>query len=340
VLLTSGTTGTPKGAPRRFTRSFVIAGGLLERLPFRARQCTVPPLPLFHGTGLALAALNISLGCTLVMRRRFDPERCLSDLQAERASALLLVPAMLQRILALGDERIRTAGLKDLRVVFCTGSQLSPDLASRATDLLGEVLYNLYGSTEVSYATIATPADLRAAPGTVGRAALGVRVKILSPEGHAVRAGVTGRVFVGSPSPFEGYTGGGSKVEIAGLLSTGDLGHFDKNELLYIDGREDEMIISGGENVFPREVEELLVAHPQIHDVAALGVEDRNFGQRLAVFVVCVPGATLDENEVREYVEANLARYKVPRDVTFLSNLPRNPTGKILKRELLRPRTA
>jgi long-subunit acyl-CoA synthetase (AMP-forming) len=194
--------------------------------------------------------------------------------------------------------------------VFCTGSQLSGDLSNRAMDALGEVLYNLYGSTEVSYATIATPADLRAAPGTVGRAALGVRVKILGPDGDALGAGVTGRVFVGSTSPFEGYTGGGSKEQIDGLLCTGDLGHFDNDELLYIDGREDEMIVSGGENVFPREVEELLIAHPQIHDVAAIGVEDPDFGQRLAVFVVCVPGATLDENAVREHVKANLARYK------------------------------
>ena len=336
VLLTSGTTGTPKGAPQQQTRFLVVAGGLLDRLPFRARQTTVTALPLFHGTGFALTTLNIALGCTLVMRPRFDPEQCLADLSDERATGLLVVPVMLQRMLALGDERIRAEGPLDLRVVFCTGSQLPAPLATHAMDLLGDVLYNLYGSTEVSVATIATPADLRAAPGSVGRPVLGARVRILSSDGEALPPGITGRIFVGTTSPFEEYTGGGSKEQIDGLRSTGDVGHVSGDGLLFIDGRDDEMIVSGAENVFPREVEDLLIAHPQIDDAAAVGVEDQDFGQRLAVFVVRSPGATLDEQDVREHVKANLARYKVPRDVVFIGELPRNPTGKILNRELLR----
>lgn len=270
------------------------------------------------------------------MRPRFDPERCLADLAAECATGLLLVPVMLQRMLALGEERIRAQGLRDLRVVFCTGSQLSADLATGAMDVLGDVLYDLYGSTEVSVATIATPADLRAAPGSVGRPVLGARVRILGSDGDALPAGVTGRVFVGTTGPFDGYTGGGSKEQVDGLLSSGDMGHLNGDDLLFIDGRDDEMIVSGAENVFPREVEELLIAHPQIDDAAAVGVEDHDFGQRLAVFVVRSPAATLDEEDVCEHVKANLARYKVPRDVIFIGELPPSPTGKILKGELLR----
>jgi fatty-acyl-CoA synthase len=201
-------------------------------------------------------------------------------------------------------------------------------------DLLGEVVYNLYGSTEVSVATLATPRDIRAAPTSVGRPTLGVQVRLLDERGHEVAQGTTGRIFVGTTSPFEGYTGGGGKEIVDGLLSTGDVGHLDERGRLYIDGRDDEMIVSGGENVFPREVEELLVTHPGVADAAVIGVDDTEFGQRLRAFVVPVPGATVTADEVRAFVRDNLARYKVPRDVLFLDELPRNPTGKILKREL------
>jgi fatty-acyl-CoA synthase len=196
------------------------------------------------------------------------------------------------------------------------------------------VVYNLYGSTEVAYATIATPQELRAAPDCVGSPTLGTVVRILDDEGRPLPPGVTGRVFVGNPIPFEGYTGGGGKEVIGGLMSTGDVGHFDEAGRLYIDGRDDDMIVSGGENVFPAEVEELLNGHPEIAEAAAIGVPDEKFGQRLRAFVVHLPGAELSEDHVRAYVRDNLARYKVPRDVVFVDELPRNPTGKVLKKEL------
>jgi fatty-acyl-CoA synthase len=211
---------------------------------------------------------------------------------------------------------------------------LPADVAIRAMDLLGEAIYNLYGSTEVSLATLATPADVRAAPASVGKPLLCSRVQILDEYGRNAAEGSTGRIFVGTTHPFEGYTGGGGKELVGGLLSTGDVGHFDAEGRLYVDGRDDEMIISGGENVFPREIEELLVMHPAIADVAALGVSDSDFGQRLRAFVVLQDGHKVSVEEVRAFVRENLARYKVPRDVVFLDELPRNPTGKILKREL------
>jgi fatty-acyl-CoA synthase len=241
---------------------------------------------------------------------------------------------MLQRLLALGDDEVRGRDLRTLRVVFCAGSQLPADVARRTTELLGDVVYNLYGSTEVSVATLATPDDVRRAPTSVGRPALGSRVEILDGHGAPVRRGATGRVFVGAVSPFEGYTGGGGKEIVRGLMATGDLGHFDVDGRLHIDGRDDEMIVSGGENVFPREVEELLLTHPAIADAAAIGVADEEFGQRLRAFVVCGPGEPVDAGQVQAFVRENLARYKVPREVVFLDDLPRNPTGKVLKREL------
>jgi len=196
------------------------------------------------------------------------------------------------------------------------------------------VIYNLYGSTEIAYATIATPDDLREEPSTVGKVVRGSIVKLFDANGNDVKQGETGRIFVGNISQFEGYTGGGNKDMVQGLMSSGDVGHFDSKGRLYIDGRDDEMIVSGGENVFPAEVEELLGSHESIQEAAALGVEDDRFGQRLKAFVVLQKGASLSEDEIKGYIKDNLANYKVPRDVVFLDELPRNHTGKILKREL------
>jgi fatty-acyl-CoA synthase len=335
VLLTSGTTGTPKGAPRAEPRSLTIPGALLERMPMRAREATVVAPPLYHGTGLLIALLSIALGSKLVLRRRFDPGAFLDDIEAHRATAVCVVPVMLQRVLALGEDEIGKRDTSSLRVIFCAGSQLPAEVATRATQLFGDVIYNLYGSTEVSVATLATPEDVRAAPASVGKPALGARVKILDEHGRELPTGEVGRIFVGTVSPFEGYTGGGTKEVVDGLMSTGDVGHFDSDGRLYIDGRDDEMIVSGGENVFPREVEELLITHPKLADIAVVGVPDENFGQRLKAFAVKRPGEEVTEQELQAFVKENLARYKVPREFVFVDELPRNPTGKILKRELV-----
>jgi fatty-acyl-CoA synthase len=200
-------------------------------------------------------------------------------------------------------------------------------------DAFGENLYNLYGSTEVAWATIANPRDLREAPGTAGKAPRGTILKIVDKNGNELPTGETGRIFVGSELVFEGYTGGDSKeTDASGLMSTGDMGHIDEEGRLFIDSREDDMIVSGGENVYPGEVEELLLKHPKINDCAVVGVEDPEFGQRLKAFVVT--SGELSEDDVKNYVKEHLARYKVPREVEFLDELPRNATGKVLKREL------
>ena len=334
VLLTSGTTGTPKGAARRVSSPFAAAQ-FLDRIPLQSGERTFLAAPLFHGTGLSQFVLTLALGSTTILRRRFDPKQTLEALQRYRAEALVVVPTMLQRILNLGDDVLTVYDLSALRVVFCAGSALPPDVGNRAMQLWGDVIYNLYGSTEVAVATVATPEDWKLAPGTVGRAPVGCKVALYDQNGKQVKGvGVIGRVFVGSGLRFSGYTGGGGKEEIDGLLSSGDVGHFDENGLLFIDGRDDDMIVSGGENVFPAEVEGLLVEHPAIADAAVIGVPDADFGQRLKAFVVLRDGQHLDADAVREHVKSNLARHKVPRDVDFLDNLPRNATGKLLRKEL------
>ncbi|GAB3363123.1 acyl-CoA synthetase [Amycolatopsis echigonensis] len=334
VLLTSGTTGTPKGAPRPHT-SALASAQFLDRIPLRAGEATFMGAPLFHGTGLSQFILSFALGCTVVMRRKFDPEATLKGVATHRCTALVLVPTMLQRIVDLPKEVRDRYDTSCLRIIFVAGSALSPDLGNRANEEFGDVVHNLYGSTEVAVATVATPEDWKRAPGTVGRAPVGCRVALYDEHGNKItEPHVTGRVFVGSGLSFGGYTDGRNKEIIDGLLSSGDVGHFDEDGLLFIDGRDDEMIVSGGENVFPIEVENLLVEREDVLEAAVIGVEDADFGERLKAFVVRTEGSTLDEDGVREYVKANLARYKVPRDVEFLDELPRNATGKVLRNKL------
>jgi acyl-CoA synthetase (AMP-forming)/AMP-acid ligase II len=289
---------------------------------------------MFHSWGFAHFTLGLPLASTLVLRRKFDPEETLRATAQHRASALALVPVMLQRILELGQDTIARYDLSALKIIALSGSALPGEMATRAMDTFGDVLYNLYGSTEVAWATIATPEDLRAAPGTAGRPPIGTVVKLLDADGREVPAGHVGRIFVANEMMFEGYTGGGGKEIVRGLMSTGDVGRFDEGGRLFVDGRDDEMIVSGGENVFPREVEDLLSDHADIEEAAVIGVKDAEFGQRLKAFVVPRNGMRLSEEDIRAYVKQNLARYKVPRDVVFLAQLPRNATGKILKREL------
>jgi acyl-CoA synthetase (AMP-forming)/AMP-acid ligase II len=334
VILTSGTTGAPKGAARKEPDSLEPMAAMLSKIPLRAQGATMIAAPMFHSWGFAHFTLALPLCSTLVLRRKFDPEDTLRAVAHHRASALALVPVMLQRILELDPETIARYDLHALKVIALSGSALPGELATRAMDAFGDVLYNLYGSTEVAWATIATPEDLRAAPGTAGRPPLGTVVKLLDADGREVGPRDGGRIFVANEMMFEGYTGGGGKEMIGGLMSTGDVGHFDADGRLFVDGRDDEMIVSGGENVFPREVEDLLADHEAIEDAAVIGVPDEEFGQRLRAFVVTRNAAQLDEESVKRYVRDNLARFKVPRDVVFVAELPRNATGKVLKRVL------
>jgi fatty-acyl-CoA synthase len=335
IILTSGTTGTPKGASRSMPKSIDPIASLLSVIPLKARQKTMIAAPLFHAWGFAQWALGISLATTVVLKRKFDEEATLSLTAQHACDALVVVPVMIQRILELDDEILDRYDLSKVRAVPVSGSALPGSISDRWMDHFGENLYNLYGSTEVAWATIATPRDLREAPGTVGKPPRGSVVKIFDEAGHAVARGESGRIFVGNDVQFEGYTGGGNKDEIDGLLSSGDVGHFDAKGRLFIDGRDDDMIVSGGENVFPGEIEDLLHSHEHVADVAVFGVDDEKFGQRLkAVIVKKGPPAQLSEKDVKDFVKQNLAGYKSPRDVVFVEELPRTSTGKVLKREL------
>jgi acyl-CoA synthetase (AMP-forming)/AMP-acid ligase II len=336
TILTSGTTGTPKGAQRTMKRQGIDTYvGLFGRMPLRTNARVLIVAPTFHSWGGLHLLVGAQLGCSIALCRRFDPEETLAKIQETRAQVLAVVPVMMQRILDLGPELISRYDTSSLDAVCASGSALPGELAVRWMDTFGDNVYNLYGSTEVAHASIAMPDELRAAPGTAGRPPRGVVVRILDDEGREVPTGTVGRIFVGNDTQFEGYTGGGNKEVIDGLMSSGDVGHFDDAGHLFVDGRDDDMIVSGGENVFPREVEDLLADHEDIVEAAVLGVSDDEFGQRLKAFVTLRAGASADDAALKDYVKTNLARYKVPREFVFLESLPRNPTGKVLKRVLL-----
>jgi len=282
--------------------------------------------------------LSASLGCTTILPRRFDAERTLALVERHRVESVAAVPVMLKRIAGLPGETLRKHDTSSLKAVVCSGSSLDPRLARAFMAELGPVIYNLYGSTEMAWATIATPDDLLSAPGTVGRPPPQTRVVVLDDDNRPLPTGETGRIFVGHEMLFEGYTDdspGRGRVE--GMLTAGDLGHLDAEGRLFVDAREDDMIISGGENLYPGEIEEALRDHPDVADIAVTGVDDADFGQRPVAFVVARDGSGLTADEVDTYARRHLARFKVPRDVVMLDELPRNALGKVLRRELHPP---
>lgn len=335
VILTSGTTGLPKGAPRDTVSPFATAQ-IVDRVPFPRKGTMVIVSPIFHSTGWATYLVGAALGNKVVTARRFNAEGTLKLMAEHKADMLVAVPTMLHRMVELGPEVIAKYDTSALKVILIAGSALSPDLSTRVQDVFGDVLYNMYGSTECAIATIATPAELRAAPGTAGRAPVTCEVVLYDENDQRVEgANRRGRIFIRNGAPFQGYTDGRTKQIIDGYMSSGDMGHFDADGLLFVDGRDDDMIVSGGENVFPQEVENLLEERDDIAEVAVVGVDDVEFGKRLRAFVVPEPGATPDGAEIKQYVKDNLARHKVPRDVVFIEELPRNATGKLLRRVLV-----
>jgi len=334
ILLTSGTTGTPKGAQRPAPSGFSVMVGMFDKIPHRGGQTMVMAAPLFHSWGYINSVIGISVGARLVLQHRFDPAGSMELVDRFDADVLVAVPVMLQRILELDPEISDRFKARHLRIVTLSGSALPGGLATIWMDRYGDNIYNLYGSTEVAFGSIATPADLREDPATAGTPPYGTSVRLIDDEGNDVPQGETGRIFISNEMTFDGYTGGGDKEKLDGYLSSGDVGHFDAQGRLSIDGRDDEMIVSGGENIFPAEVEDLIAGHAEVAEVAVIGVEDQKFGQTLRAFVVLNEPDSIDEAGIRAFVKANLASYKAPRDVVFLAELPRNATGKILKRSL------
>ena len=335
VLLTSGTTGTPKGAKQSGGNAGIgTLKAILDRTPWRAEETVVIVAPMFHAWGFSQLIFAASMACTVVTRRKFDPEATLDLVDRSRATGLIVVPVMFDRIMELPDDvRNRYSG-RSLRFAAASGSRMRPDVVTAFMDRFGDVIYNNYNATEAGMIATATPSDLRAAPDTAGRPAGGTEIRILDPEFNELPAGEVGGIYVRNDTQFDGYTSGSTKDFHAGFMSSGDVGYLDEAGRLFVVGRDDEMIVSGGENVYPIEVEKALAAHPDVAEAAVIGVDDEQYGQRLAAFVVLGPDSSATVETLKQHVRENLANYKVPREIAVLDELPRGSTGKILRAEL------
>ncbi|MBS9533285.1 acyl-CoA ligase FadD12 [Mycobacterium sp. M1] len=336
VMLTSGTTGTPKGARRSGRGGGGVADlkAMFDRIPWHTEESVVIAAPMFHAWGFSQLALALTMACTVVTRRKFDPAATLALVDGHDATGLCVVPVMFDRIMDLPGSVLDEYSCHALRFATASGSRMRPDVVTSFMDRFGDVIYNNYNATEAGMIALATPADLRYAPDTAGKPAPGTEIRILDGDFAEVPAGVTGQIFVRNSSQFDGYTGGDSKAFHDGFMASGDLGYFDATGRLFVVGRDDEMIVSGGENVYPIETEKVLIAHDAVAEAAVLGVDDAAYGQRLVAFVVLNPDADTTPEQLKTHVRDNLANYKVPRDITVLDALPRNNTGKVLRREL------
>ncbi|WP_187271802.1 AMP-binding protein [Aeromicrobium terrae] len=333
VIFTSGTTGLPKGAKREEPEGLDPLVAFFGAIPYRGNRTMVLAAPLFHSWGLINFGFGLSTAPTYVLRRRFKPEQVLQDIEEHQAEALVVVPLMMQRLVDADPELVKKTDVSSLRITAVSGSALAGELATQYMDTFTDSVYNFYGATETGWVTVASPKDLREAPGTAGRPPWHTTVRILK-DGKEVPQGETGTIYVANDMPFGGYTDGNTKEFAEDLMSTGDLGHFDEDGRLFVSGRDDDMIVSGGENVFPRELEDALIKHEDIADVVVTGIDDKDWGQALAAYVVVKNGASLEHDDIVAYAKEHVARFAVPRKTKFLDELPRNPTGKVMKREL------
>lgn len=341
TLLTSGTTGLAKGVSREVNPLAIVESAAtgMGALRLRSGDVALIPAPFFHALGFALLISTLSIGGTVVTHRRFDADRTLRDIAEHRATVLTGVPVMFQRLIDAHREAPEIS-TSTIRVALTGASPISPTTIEAFVEAFGPVLVNVYGSTETGIVSMATPEDLAEAPQTLGRPGLGMSIRILRDDRSLAEPGERGTIFVRGGLMYSGYTSDGadtpaSKEVVDGHVNTGDMGHLDAKGRLYIDGRDDDMIVSGGENVFPLEVEHTLAAHPEVDEAVVLGVEHEEFGQVLRAYVTPASGASIEPEELRTFVRDRLERFKVPREVVVIEEFPRNASGKILRKELL-----
>ncbi|MGZ3424832.1 MAG: class I adenylate-forming enzyme family protein [Polyangiales bacterium] len=338
MVYTSGTTGRPKGAPRTFEKTMhdsVI--DFVRQIPARSTDRHLVTCPLYHSAPPAFVAFTYMFGGTVVINGHFDPEETLRMIARERINSTFMVPTMLTRLAALPEEVRRKYDTSSLRWILSGAAPLPTETARRIESWLGPILYNFYGSTETGLVTLALPGEHTARPGTIGRALLGNEIKLLGEDGREVRTGEVGELYAKNSMLVAGYHRDGDATRKAmrdGFFSVGDMARVDRDGYYFLAERKSDMVISGGVNIYPLEIEQRLHDHPEILEASVVGVPDPEWGESLRAFVVRRSGSDLGAEAVQRWVKDSLADYKMPRSVVFLDALPRNPTGKVLKREL------
>ena len=341
VVFTSGTTGRPKGAVRSLSSNTSPAAftGFLRQIPMKSGDVHMIVCPMYHATGSGFATIASVLGNTMVIVEKFSPEEFCRTVQEQKVNTTAVVPTMLHRIVEWG--RAGEYDLSSLRVVLCTGAPLREEVRAAVRDIFGNVIYDLYGSTEMGWVTIATPDDQLRKPGTVGRSVEGVNIRILDADGKWLETGEQGEVWASSALLMQGYL---DDPELErerirdGFVSVRDMGYLDDEGYLHLVDRADDMIISGGVNVYPAEAEVALGSHPDVSEAAVFGIPDPEWGQKIVAAVV--RRNDVDARTLIDHAKANADRAAVPKEIRFVDELPRNDVGKVDKKRLEKEWTA
>lgn len=315
IVLTGGTTGDFKIAARKPSVINYLPPffSLINKLDPASFHSVYIATPIYHGFGLAGMLMSVMLGAKIFIAERFDAEAACQLIKHNRVQVAVVVPLMLARMVKLD-----CGALKFLNCILSGGAALTPSLVNETATRLGDILYNLYGTSEAGFSIMATPTDLSLYPSTIGRPIKGVHLAILDADGNEVDNNWPGRICIKSS-----WT-----VNNAGWVETGDLGFRDENGYYYLCGKTDDMIVSGGENVYPVELENILSQHPEISQSAVIGINDHEFGQRLKAFVVPVAGSAITEHDITAWLSTRVARYQTPKYIEIATVIPHTSLGK------------
>jgi acyl-CoA synthetase (AMP-forming)/AMP-acid ligase II len=339
MIYTSGTTGKPKGAYRPQGIPVEYRTPLIQAFELRASDVHLLAGPYYHSAPNAFVSFHLALGATIVIQPKYDPVAALQLINDYKITTTFMAPILLQRLCDVPDNVFSQYDISSLRSIIVGGAVCPYALKLRAIARFGECLWEFYGATETSFVTILRPEDQLRKPDSCGKAAPWQEIRLLDAAGNAVPDGLPGEMYSRVPwlSQYYNQPEATARAMKNGFFSVGDIAYRDAEGYYYICDRKSDMIVSGGVNIYPAEIEATLVAHPAVADVAVIGVPDEQWGEAVKAVVELRPGANASTEELIAFCKARLADYKKPRSVDFVEKLPRNPAGKLLKRAIREP---
>lgn len=341
MFYTSGTTGKPKGVVRQGVDPEILLG-LVGEIGYQPDDIYLTTGPLYHSGPISFMLIVQQLGGSVVVMRNFDPQRWLELIERHRVTTTFSAPTPIRRVVDLPAEVIRRYDRSSMRRMIANAAPWPFDLKRRYVERIGDdSLFEVYGSTELGVDTVLRPEDQMRKPGSCGRAAPGIEIGLFDEEGNPLEEPrVSGDLYVRSSATFDNYYKADQKYEESKLgewLTVGDIAYRDEEGFYYICDRRTDMIISGGVNIYPAEIEAVLTAHPAVADVAVFGIPSAEWGEAVHAAVVVYPGSDVTDEDLQTHCREHLASYKVPRSLDRIEEIPRNPSGKVLKRQLRDP---